>query len=210
MSRIYQLAILDFDGTLADSLSLFVRSYNDAAAAFKLRAIEQHHIDELRSLGAREIARRLRVPVWKTPFVVRRVRDLMTHHLHEVRLFNGVRDVLTQLAARGVTLALVSSNTEANVRRVLGTELAGMFRYYECGVAIFGKAVRFSRVLQLSSTDRTRAICIGDEVRDAEAAARSGIDFGAVAWGYTAPAALQQTAPRFMFRSVPELLQICT
>ncbi|HEY0809579.1 MAG TPA: HAD hydrolase-like protein, partial [Longimicrobiales bacterium] len=81
---------------------------------------------------------------------------------------------------------------------------------YECGVAIFGKAVRFSRVLQLSSTDRTRAICIGDEVRDAEAAARSGIDFGAVAWGYTAPAALQQTAPRFMFRSVPELLQICT
>jgi phosphoglycolate phosphatase len=204
----YKLVLLDFDGTLADSLGVFVQSYNDAAGTFGLSRIEQHHIDELRSLSAREISRRLRVPVWKTPFVVRRVRDLMTRQLHEVRLFCGIREVLSQLAARGVTLALVSSNTEANVRRVLGTELAAHFRYYECGVSIFGKAVRFSRVLRMSRTESAHAICIGDEVRDAEAAAKSGIAFGAVSWGYTAPLALQETSPRFLFRSVEDLLQV--
>jgi phosphoglycolate phosphatase len=208
VNKRYQLAILDFDGTLADSLALFVRSYNEAAARFGLNAIAQHQIDELRTLGAREISRRLRVPAWKTPFVVRRVKELMTRQVHEVRLFTGVRDVVAQLAARGVTLALVSSNTESNVRRVLGTDLAALFRYYECGVSIFGKAVRFSRVVRASRLEPVRAICIGDEVRDAEAAARSGIDFGAVAWGYTAPSALQRTGPRFLFESVEDLLKI--
>jgi phosphoglycolate phosphatase len=208
MNAPYQLAILDFDGTLADSLGVFVRSYNETAAAFGLLPIAPHQFDELRMLGAREISRRLRVPAWKTPFIVRRVRDLMTRRVHEVSLFDGVRDVLTQLATRGVTLALVSSNTESNVRRVLGSELSALFRYYECGVSIFGKAVRFSRLLRTTRIEPVRVICIGDEVRDAEAAARTGIDFGAVTWGYSAPAALEQTAPRFMFKSVADLLRI--
>ena len=35
-------------------------------------------------------------------------------------------------------------------------------------------------------------LCVGDEMRDAEAAKELGLDFAAVAWGYTNPAQLAQ------------------
>ena len=33
-------------------------------------------------------------------------------------------------------------------------------------------------------------LCVGDEMRDAEAAQKLGLDFAAVSWGYTNPAQL--------------------
>jgi phosphoglycolate phosphatase len=50
-----------------------------------------------------------------------------------------------------------------------------------------------------------RALCIGDEVRDIEAARAERVAAGAVAWGYTLPAALAASQPQALFASVEEL-----
>ena len=56
---------------------------------------------------------------------------------------------------------------------------------------MFGKAAKFRKVLKRTGIAADDAIAIGDEVRDGEAAAQAGIDFGAVSWGYASPEALQ-------------------
>lgn len=49
---------------------------------------------------------------------------------------------------------------------------------------------------------------IGDEVRDGEAAAQAGIDFGAVSWGYASREALKQLSPVLVFDSVADIARL--
>jgi phosphoglycolate phosphatase len=60
-------------------------------------------------------------------------------------------------------------------------------------------------VLRRSGVSAREAIAIGDELRDAQAARRAGIAFGAVAWGYTSIAALQAVKPAHVFFSIEDI-----
>lgn len=51
-------------------------------------------------------------------------------------------------------------------------------------------------------------ICIGDEIRDYEAARRVGLAFGAVSWGFTSPEALQALTPEAMLPSPHEIVEV--
>ena len=109
------------------------------------------------------------------------------------------------LGASGATLAVVSSNAEQNIRRVLGPANAALINYYECGAAVFGKASKLKTVLRKSGVAPAQAILIGDEIRDADAARQVHMAFGAVAWGYTHYDALLSQSPDECFSRVEEL-----
>ena len=55
---------------------------------------------------------------------------------------------------------------------------------------------------------RTQAIYIGDEIRDAHAARKIGIGFGAVAWGYTEFDALLRLRPDAAFTAPADLIDL--
>ena len=55
-------------------------------------------------------------------------------------------------------------------------------------------------MLRKTGTPAREAICIGDEIRDLDAARKEGIDFGAVTWGYTAAEALIARGPAVVFQ----------
>jgi phosphoglycolate phosphatase len=116
--------------------------------------------------------------------------------------------MLRALVRRGVRLALVSSDHEGNARRLLGDANAALFGDFACGASLFGKAAKFSRVLKRAGVAPERALCIGDEIRDLEAARAAGIAFGAVAWGYASATALQARAPDVMFRSMEDIVDV--
>lgn len=203
----YALAIFDFDGTLGDSYPWFVAAVNGAADRIGFKRMEDDEIPMLRGLGARQIARHLAVPAWKMPLVARHMRRAMTADIHRVRPFSGVPEMLRALCDAGVALAVVTSNTEPNVRRVLGPETSALIRHFGCGGSIFGKAAHFRRVLRASGIAQARAISIGDEIRDADASRLVGIDFGAVSWGYTTPEALRAQSPAALFHSPEDVVR---
>ncbi len=92
-------------------------------------------------------------------------------------------------------LALVTSNSRDNLERVLGAELTAGFRHIGCGAAVLGKRRKLRAALKACRVAATRALCVGDEIRDADAARQAGIAFAGVGWGYTLPAALQLHTP---------------
>jgi phosphoglycolate phosphatase len=49
-------------------------------------------------------------------------------------------------------------------------------------------------------------LCIGDEIRDYEAAAAVGMPFAAVAWGYTTVEALTACAPAAIFHHIEDIV----
>lgn len=198
----YKLLIFDFDGTLADSFPWFVRIVNQVAEKYRFRRIEEAELETLRGYDARGLIRHLNIPFWKMPFIARHMKHLMAREIHHISLFDGIPELLQDLSRRGVRLAMVSSNSVENIRRVLGPEIASLFQYYECGGSIFGKKAKFRKVLKLSGISESEALCIGDEIRDLEAARRARIPFGAVSWGFTTVEALRAQSPAAIFSSL--------
>ncbi|MGY8681776.1 HAD-IA family hydrolase [Bradyrhizobium sp. UFLA05-153] len=200
----YSLAIFDLDGTLADSFPWFLRTINDVADRFGFRRVADEDVEGLRHASTREILNRLDVPLWKLPAIARHARRLKAEAAAEISLFAGVEAMLQTLAARGVQLALVTSDSEANAREKLGAA-ANLFAHFDCAASVFGKPAKFRRVIRRADVEPAQVIAIGDEVRDIEAARSVGIACGAVCWGYAAPAALRALAPDHTFEQMDEI-----
>jgi phosphoglycolate phosphatase len=200
-----RLLIFDFDGTLADTFDLFLDVFDEAAALYRFEPFDRKNQDYLRTLDARSILQYHRVPTWKLPVIAQTTRKLMERHVETIRLFAGIESTIANLHRRGATLALLSSNSRSNAIRVLGREAASHFDYLECGVSIFVKRAKLRNLLARSGFAAADSILIGDEIRDAQAANRIGVTFGAVSWGYTAIETLLKAGAREYFSSPSEL-----
>lgn len=194
------------DGTLADSFPWFTHVLDGVAEKYRFRPVPPHEIERLRGMGAREILESLGVPLWKVPRIARHMRALKAQHLHRIALFPGVDRLLAELAAHPVTLAMVSSDSEDNVRRMLGPDNAARIAYYACRSSLFGKHAKFRKILRRTGVPPAQTIAIGDETRDIEAARVVGAAFGAVAWGYTSLEALQRHQPDEVFHAIEDIL----
>jgi phosphoglycolate phosphatase len=202
----YRLAIFDYDGTLADSLPWFRSVFQDLITRHDLASVSPDELDALRGLSGREIMARLQMPMWKLPAVSRDMRRRKLAAAGEISLFNGVPKLLTDMQDLGIKTAIVSSDSEASVRVGLGPS-AELIARFDCGASVFGKHHKFRRVARHLGTTPSDTICIGDELRDIDAARTAGMDSGAVAWGYALPAALQAAGPTHFFSSIEEMTQ---
>ncbi|QGW66489.1 HAD-IA family hydrolase [Lysobacter soli] len=200
----YPLVIFDFDGTLADSFPFFVKAQHALAQRHGFTAIDEARVEDLRRLGTRELLQELKFPTWKVPIVAADFIRMM-RGAPPVPLFPGVADVLRQLRERGARLAILTSNSVENVRRVLDAELMEAIELIDGGAHVLGKHRRIARMLKQAKADASQAIYVGDQVSDGEAARRVGVAFGAVGWGYSHADTLRAMGAEEFFETVPEL-----
>lgn len=201
----YQLAIFDSDGTLADTLPWMRSVFNELAEEFGFRKVEAHEYERFKNLNGAALFRELKLPLWKLPRVVQAMRRKMTEYTGTFRLYTGIPEVLQRLTETGIKVAVVSTNSRENVERILGSRNAGLISHFGCGVSMFGKSARLRQTVRACGVACNRAIYIGDEVRDAEAARAAGVAFGAVVWGQHDEATLRAENPAEVFSSVAEI-----
>lgn len=202
----YRLVIFDLDGTLSDSFPWFLTVVNSFADRHGFRRIGTEEIETLRGKSSREIIASLQVPYWKLPAIGADMRRLKAQNMSRIPLFAGVPEMLRELSQKGIALALVSSDNEANARAALGAN-AAMIRHYDCGASLFGKASKYKRVIKAAGVTARETLSIGDEVRDAEAAHKAEIDFAAVSWGYARVEALRAMGPVIVFDRVAAITE---
>ena len=202
----YKLVIFDFDGTLADSFPWFLDAFNEAADTFAFRPIRRNELDLVRGYGSRRILAHFGVPRWKLPRIASHMRRLAARDLRRIRLFHGAERMIQELAEGGIELAIASSNSEETVRAVLGPRNAARITHFACGASLFGKPAKFRRIVRVSKLSPEDVLCIGDEGRDAEAARRERLAFGAVSWGYALPEALEALRPEHSFTSMEQVV----
>lgn len=201
------LAIFDFDGTLVDSAGWFSGVLNEVARRYGFRETGPEERALLRGRATREIVAALGVPAWKLPVIARHMRALASRDIESIRPFPWSAGILESLAGRGVRLAVVSSNAEANIRRALGPHCARI-ETYATGASLFGKAAKFKAVLKAAGTSPAAALAIGDEVRDIEAARSAGLDSLAVTWGYASRDALAAAGPTWIADTPDDLMRL--
>jgi phosphoglycolate phosphatase len=201
----YKLVIFDFDGTLADSFEWFLGVVDELAAKHKFRMFDRAELDDLRGSSATKVLAHLGVSRWKLPAIGRHLHQLAARDAEKISLFDGVDRMLAALVESGVTVAVVSSSAENNIRRILGAENVARISHFECGASLFGKRTKLRKVLRKCGVSAAQALCVGDEVRDIEAAKAEKIPFGAVGWGFTHLHALREHDPEEVFATVGEI-----
>ena len=201
----HRLVIFDSDGTLADTLPWMRSVFNELAEEHRFRKVAPEEFEAFRDLHGRELLRRLELPLWKLPVVIAAMRRRMAAYTGPLHLFPGMDGALRALAGADLKLAVVSSNSRANVARVIGPELLPLFLHLDCGASMFGKAAKLRKMVRRAGVSAAETIYLGDEVRDAEAARSAGVDFGAVAWGQHRIETLAAEKPAMVFHAVEEL-----
>lgn len=204
---LYKLVIFDFDGTLADSAQWFRHILNDLAEQHRFKKVSDEELEMLRGKSNREIIQYLGIRFWRMPAIARNVRKRSAVASGDIRLFNGIPELLRGFKKDGMQIAIVSSNGEDTVRRVLGTSSA-LVDHYDCGVSLFGKAAKFRALQRKLGLRPDEVLAVGDEGRDVEAAHRAGFASAAVTWGYATEVELRRCSPTFLADTLPELARM--
>ena len=202
----YKLIILDFDGTLADTFWWFVKNIRAVSDKYGFKKIKDDEVEKLRNFDAKYMIKYVGFPVLKLPAIAKYMRILMSDEIDSIQLFDGISDLLERLHQAGYILAVVSTNSEKNVRLVLGTELNGLITDYECGVSLFSKEAKLKKISRKCKIPLSEAIYIADELRDIHSARNVELDIGVVSWGYTKPDALKKMQPTYFFNSVDKII----
>lgn len=183
-----QLVIFDLDGTLTDSAQGIVASFRhalgqigaevpDGDLAARIVGPPMHQTMALLGLGDRADEA---ISAYRADYT-RRGWSMNT-------VYEGITDLLADLRAAGVRLAVATSKAEPTAQRIL--EHFGLADHFDviAGASLDGTRAAKAEVLahalaQLHPLPQ-RVLMVGDRAHDVEGAAEHGIAAVVVGWGY--------------------------
>ncbi len=202
-----RLIIFDFDGTLADSLGIFIKATNRLAKDFRYEPLTASQIKLLRKLGIQEVAQELGIPKWRSICYLQRFRQELTRCIDDLALVEGIEAALHSLKAEGYRLGIVTANSRRNVEHVLQKyEIDHLFEFIYGNQILSGKKRTLRKLVRLSKNDPKELIYIGDEINDMKAAKQVGMTSIAVNWGFNDRAVLAEQAPDFLLDQPDQIL----
>lgn len=184
------LIIFDMDGTLVNSSITIANSINYVRQNLSLAPMEQSHILTLVNDHMINPAQVFYEAEAFTPEHEKWFSEYYSHnHMHELVLYDGIKEMLEQLKGRGHTLGIAT-----NAYRVSTIESLTHLDIHDIfdGIACYddvpnGKPHPDMLHKLLDELDHTHqeSIFIGDGPRDELAAQRANMDYIMVDWGFT-------------------------
>jgi phosphoglycolate phosphatase len=138
-----------------------------------------------------------------------RGRRRMRQAIKKLHAFDGMPELIRKLHAEGHELFILSTNSIRNLRHF--TQQQKIRKYFleiYGGVGMFGKAPALRRLLKEQNLDIGRAVYVGDELRDVEAAKAIGLRAVAVTWGFASRDNLKAAQPAALADTPAELMKI--
>lgn len=206
----YSLVVFDWDGTLMDSTHSIVAAIQ--AACRDLELPEPSASDASWVIGlSLESALRRAVPqltASQLPLFLERYRIHYLTRDPQLRLFDGVRDLLRDLAAQGAKLAVATGKSRVGLNRALAaTGLADVFDATRCADETFSKphpAMLYELMDELQ-VEPERVVMVGDTSHDMMMACNAGVHGLGVTYGAHTLEELQGCSPLAVVDSVPAM-----
>jgi phosphoglycolate phosphatase len=193
-SQKIKVIAFDFDGTLADSFEVFVHA---AELALKRKQpFTAQEVEDLRQHSMREVITLLNIKKWQLPwFVIRGMREINRQN-DSILLFQDIPEVLQSLSQSGYKLYIVSSHSKAGITKCLERyHLSEYFDQIYANVGLWGKPNALKKLQQQHNFNASECVFVGDEVRDIEAADKTGMQCIAVTWGFNTAKVLKAHNP---------------
>ena len=187
----YELAIFDLDGTILDTLDDLADSVNHVLSE---HGFPQHTRDEVRMMVGNGILNLIKraLPVGTEQPVVEAVFSdfnayYKLHSADKTKPYEGVTEMLEQLKAKGVKLAVVSNKADYAVQILCENYFGGIFDVVsgeKQGVPKKPAPDGVNAILNKLGIERNKSVYIGDSDVDIQTANNAELNCIAVDWGF--------------------------
>ncbi|MDY0258386.1 MAG: HAD family hydrolase [Desulfovibrio sp.] len=206
----------DLDGTITDSAQGIIRAVQYALEAFNISASEESLIPFIGPPLRDSFAQFFPGDTEKLEQVVAKYREYYGEQgIFEARLYDGIADLLCQLAEKGHILALATSKPESFAVRII--EHFDLTRYFTCiaGAQLKGTRTDKPAVLRyacqtLGITPSEACLMVGDRKYDVLGAHEVGMPCAAVLYGYGSEEELKKAGADQICRDVKALRKLLT
>ncbi|MEG4249160.1 MULTISPECIES: HAD-IA family hydrolase [unclassified Microcoleus] len=203
-----KVIIFDFDGTLADTIDILLSITNRLSAELGFKSATKEEIAQLSNLNSWQLLQYSGISIFKFPLLIRMLKSELRSEIPNIQLFPGIKEVLLELKEMGFQLGIITSNSRENVLASLERNgLQDTFTFIYSG-STFGKHKVINRWLKTEHINPKQVVYVGDEIRDIEAAKKTGINVIAVGWGFNSQEALAAHNPDFLIKHPQELIEI--
>ena len=208
---LYQTLVFDFDGTIADTLGETRRIFNQIAPDYGIRQVAEHELDHLRHLSLKELLDHLKIPKRRVPALIARGTGMMRGNIAELKLIEGMPEVLVELRRHVRSFGILTSNATANVDLFLRTHgLRDQFDFISSTSKLTGKSKHLKAIRKTFSVRPDEMLYIGDELRDVKASQKAGVPIAAVTWGFNSRQSLAAAKPDYLFDRPADFLSLIT
>lgn len=206
---IHQTLVFDFDGTIADTLEETRRIFNQLAPDYGLRQVDEEELDHLRHLSLKELLEHLNIPKRRVPALISRGTGLMRGNITQLKMIDGMPEVIVELRRHVRCFGILTSNATANVDLFLRNHgLRESFDFISSTSKLTGKAKHLRAIRKTFSLRHEEMLYIGDELRDVRASKKAGIPIAAVSWGFNSKESLATQSPEYLFDRPEDFLQL--
>jgi phosphoglycolate phosphatase len=183
--------LFDLDGTLVDSLQDLTDAVNHMLSGFGRPALTPSEVQQLVGKGARNLIQRALAtdsPDDIESGLATFTEFNATHIADKSCLYPGAQNLLQQLAADGIRLAVVSNKNESLSRLIL--KALDVDAYFDCiaGGDSFAEMkpspLPLLRVIEGLNCIPAQAVMVGDSINDIQAGNLAGIVTIGCTWGY--------------------------
>lgn len=203
----YKLLLWDFDGTLADTLTLALGIYNRVASEKGFVRIDDPYA--VRSMSTAEFLATHGIPAHRIPQLFGIFLTEIRARATSINLQPGIAQVLPEICGLGIRQGIVSSNSTRTIERCLQANSAAQhFTSIHGTSRLLGKERGIRNAIRKLRLPLSDVLYVGDEIRDIHAAQAAGIDIAAVTWGMNAETALAGRQPTHLISNPQELLQL--
>lgn len=197
--------IFDFDGTLANTLELVAKIYNEHAQSFGAKQIDLNELDEYRKLGYKKAMKKAGIRWTVLPRLVLFISREMKSHMAGVKPYDGIVEVLKELQDRHVRIGVLTSNDAELVGDFFVAHGFPHFDFVVSEKTMFGKEKALRRIMKRHALAPKHVIYVGDEPRDITASRKAGIQVIGVSWGVGGHYGLEATPPDRLVDSMSQL-----
>ncbi|QGZ39280.1 HAD-IIIA family hydrolase [Pseudoduganella flava] len=207
----FDLIVFDWDGTLMDSTATIVKSIQSAARDLGLPIPSREAAAHVIGLGLAEAMQKVLGPDVDPKYYPRMVERYRYHYLtkdHELTLFDGVPEMLDELAQQGYFLAVATGKSRVGLNRALdAARLLTTFHATRCADETFSKPhpAMLQELTRELGQDLRRTVMVGDTTHDLMMAQNAGAAGIAVEYGAHPVGQLHACSPLFSAKNVPEL-----
>jgi phosphoglycolate phosphatase len=212
----YDTIIFDLDGTLLDTLEDLADSVNFAMALY---GYPPRTISEVRNFVGNGVARLIELSIpggAQNSDFSNCLEEFRRHYAmnmqNKTKPYNGIMELLNELAGRAYRIAVVSNKFDKAVKALCNAYFGEFI-----SVAI-GESERVSKkpapdtvfeALGELDSSPDRAIYVGDSEVDAETAINSGIRFVGATWGFRDRSVLEQAGVECIDKPAELLAVLC-
>lgn len=198
--------IFDFDGTLADSNQLFMKAWNTFAERYNYDEVTSEDLITSKNLTIQQRAKKYHFPMHKLPVILPKVYRFFKEHIDEVMLFDGIKEMLDALSAKGFTIIILSSNAKENIELLLHQEQVTSVSQILTSSKLFGKDTVLKKFIKKQQVTPDEILYVGDELRDIMACNKVKVPFMWVSWGLDGLEIIQKENPKYIVHTPGELI----